>query len=175
MKIYPDPLPAWLTIQATPTFPAWKLARVEYVDVNDPRNNGSTNIYCKTLDKNGIYQQGVKVWQQFPTDKASELTKRQGDLLYNGEPFGCSFFQSGDSSFDPQRGQQGPYACYVDGNGDRVAGMGLPLKRHVQFLLVWQWMEAPAAPPLPPPAPGVRLIAEIAADGQSVTVRIVSN
>lgn len=154
MILVPNPLPYWLTITPTNIFPAWKLVRVEYVPTDDPRNNGSTNIYCKTLDKHGVYQQGIKVFQDWGDDRASENTKKQGDLLFNNEPFGCSFFQSGDSSFDPAKGQVGAYTCYVDGNSDKLGKMGLPLRRHVQYLLVWQWADTPTpTPPDPTPTP----------------------
>lgn len=150
MYKFPDPLPAWLTVQETITYPAWKLIRAEYIDVTDPRNNGSTNLYYKTLDANGKYQQGVKCWQDWTDDRASDLTKKQGDLVFNNEPFGISFYQSGDSSFDPNKGQVGAYTSYVDGNSDRIGKAGLPLKRHVQCLYVWQWTLAPITPPTPP-------------------------
>lgn len=150
MFIFPDPLPAWLTVALAPTYPAWKLVRVEYIDVTDPRNNQSTNIYIKALDVNGKYQQNVKCFQDWGDDRASENTKKQGDLSFNGEPFGCSFYQSGDSSFDPKKGQVGAYTCYVDGNSDRIGKMGLPLKRHVQYLLVFQFVQTAPIPPIPP-------------------------
>ncbi len=150
MLLVPDPLPTWLTISPTAVLPAWKVVRVEYVSTDDPRNNGSTNIYYKTLDAAGNYQQGVKVWQAWPDDKAQGITRKQGDLDFNGEPFGYTFPMSGDSSFDPNRGQHGPYFGYVDGASDTVNGMGVPLRRHVQFLLVWQWTITPPIPPIPP-------------------------
>lgn len=147
MFIFPNPLPSWLTVKESPTFPKWQLQRLEYIDTTDPRNNGSTNAYLKALDKQGVYQAGLKVWQAWPTDRASELTKKQGDLKFNNEDFGIAFFQSGDSSFDPNRGQSGPYVYYVDGNSDEVHGCGLPLRRHIQFLMVWQWVDQTPPPP----------------------------
>ncbi len=149
----PTPLPPWLSVTSTAAFPKWQIVRVEYVMPEDPRNNGSTNIYCKTLDVKGNYLAGVKVWQDWHDDRASELMKKQGELTYYNEAFGCTFFQSGDSSFDPGKGEAGPYSCYVDGQSDQVHGMGLPLRRHVQYLLVWQFVNQPVTPPDPTPTP----------------------
>lgn len=140
-------LPAWIKVVPTPALPCWRLVGFEYIDVDNPINNGSTNIYIRTLDKQGKYQQGIKVWQEWPTDRTNEFTKKEGDLLYNNVAYGVSFFQSGDSSFDPNKGQAGPYTCYADGASDKVSGMGLPLKRHVQYTLTFQWVDSPIPPP----------------------------
>lgn len=147
MTFAPNPLPYWLTITPALLLPAYKLIRVEYVSPEDPRNNGSTNIYCKFLDEQGKYQQGIKCWQDWGDDRASDMTEKQGDLMFNNEPFGCSFFQSGDSSFDPNKGQVGAYTCYAEQPSDKLGKMGLPLRRHVQYLLVWQWTTQPTPPP----------------------------
>jgi hypothetical protein len=43
------------------------------------------------------------------------------------------------ASFAPDRGEQGPYSAWVDGApSDRVSGLGLPLKHHVNFRLTWK-------------------------------------
>lgn len=148
-----DQLPPWLTVHALPNFPKWQLVRVEYISADDPRNNQSVNIYVKTLDRDGKFESGVRVWQEWTDDRAAELTKRESELYYAGEPFGCTFFMSGDSSFSPDRGERGAYACYVDGASDRIEGLGLPLRRHVQYLLVFRRVEKPAPPPVPPLPP----------------------
>lgn len=147
----PNPLPSWLTVEISPLFPKYECVRVEYVSIDDPRNNGSTNIYIKTLDKNGAYQEGIKVYQAFPSDVAEARTRKFGELDFNGEAFGVAFPMSGDSSFAPDRGEHGPYWCYAQTPSDIVRGMGVPLRRHVQFLLVYQWVDQTPPPPPPPP------------------------
>lgn len=145
----PEQLPTWITITRA-TAPCWRAVRVEYIDPLDPRNNGSVNTYIKTLTENGEWAAGVKVWQDWKDDRASENTKLQVQAPdFNGEKFGTTFFMSGDSSFDPNKGQVGVYSFYVDGNSDKVNGLGLPLKRHVQYLITFQWVNETPIPPIP--------------------------
>ena len=150
----PIPLPVpWLTLMPSLVFPKYELVHVEYISPENPVNNGSTNIYVRanTEMRDGTYQPGVKFWQDWKDDRASELTK---PILqapdFNGVKYGLTFYMSGDSSFDPNKGQVGPYAVYPDLAGDRITGLGLPLKRHVQYLLTWQWTDKPTPPPIQP-------------------------
>lgn len=141
----------WITIQRTAVFPCWRLIAWDYVISGEPCWNGSPEILIRTLNANGDYQQGVKVWQAFPSDKASDVTKKKGDLTYCGQNYGMSFFMSGNSNFHPEKGEAGPYSCYVDGASDSVHGMGLVGDRHDQYLLTFQWVTNPTPPPPPPP------------------------
>lgn len=142
-------LPTWLTIDTDTDLPAYKAVRVEYISPEDERNNQGVNIYVKTLDKDGNYQSGVKVWQDWGDDRAEALTRPEGELDFNGEPFGVAFPMTGDSSFSPDRGEHGPYSVYAEGqDSDVVAGMGLPLRHHVQFLITFQWTENGPTPPV---------------------------
>lgn len=174
MTIFPNPLPAWLTINRVNTYPKWEIIRVEYIDTTDPRNNGSTNCYVKTLDKNGNYQAGVTMYQQFPSGKPTDKTKAKGDLDFNNEPFGLAWFQSGDSSFDPNKGQAGPYTYGVDGVSDTLSGCGLPLRRHIQYLVVWQWNEQPTPPP-PPPVGSWQLDTSTLTQPDATHIQVVNN
>lgn len=134
------PLPAWVTLDTSAPYPKWVAAFVEYIGVEHECNNGSTNVYVRTETPEGAYAQNVIVWQDWTDDRAAETTKPQGEIDYCGEPYGASFFQSGDSSFSPERGEHGPYAFYVQDKSvsDVVQGLGLPLKRHVQYKIVFR-------------------------------------
>ncbi|RIK21176.1 MAG: hypothetical protein DCC52_14255 [Chloroflexi bacterium] len=59
------------------------------------------------------------------------------------------------SSFAPDREERGPLTVFVEGlPSDDVNGMGLPLRRHVQYILTWRRVTAQAAEtPTPAPAP----------------------
>lgn len=141
-------LPAWITIKENPNFPKWKITNFQYISTDDPCNNGSTNVMTVTRDKNGVYQSGIKVWQQWPDGRASEDMKPIRDaVIYCNNPYGASFFQSGDSSFSPERGESGPYSFYAEGNSDLAQGLGLPLRRHVQYIIEWTWFDKPTPPP----------------------------
>ncbi len=146
--------PQWLTFERT-SLPCYRAVRVEYIGTDDPRNNGSVNAYVKCLDKAGNYKAAVKVWQDWSDDRAAEYTKIEANAPeFNGEKFGATFYMSGDSSFDPNKGQAGPYAIYADGASDKVKGLGLPLRRHVQYLITLQWMDEETPPQLPDPPTG---------------------
>jgi hypothetical protein len=154
-------LPAWVSV-ARAKYPKWELAQFEYIEPEDPRNNGSTNIYVRTNDAAGRFLPGVRVWQAWPDDKAGELTKPLGNIDFAGDSYGATFYMSGDSSFSPGRHESGPYEVFVQGDSDKVAGLGLPLKRHVQYLLTFQQRPGPPAvdpeppdevPPVPAPGP----------------------
>lgn len=110
----------------------WKLIRAHYLpEGNEPgQAGGRVNIYYTTLNENGQPIVAQRVWQEWPGDRASKMTGDDGVTDFN---------MSGDSSFSPDRGEHGPYTAYVDGlPSDKVAGMGLPLKRHVCFELTWR-------------------------------------
>lgn len=155
-------LPTWLTIDDDTPLPGYKAVKVEYIFPEDERNNQGVNIYIKTLDKDGKYRAGVTVFQGWPDGAANALTRPEGELDFNGESFGAAFEMTADSSFSPGpppgRGESGPYSGYVVGNSDVVQGMGLPLRRHVQFLLTFQWTEEGPTPP--PPSRRVWMVTE---------------
>lgn len=141
-------LPKWVTVKESPLFPKWKVVKVEYMQEGDPCWNASVNIYVKALDKQGVYQPGIKMIQAWPDGSASDPTKLLKDAPeYCGQKFGTTFVMSGDSSFDPGKGQVGPYTMSVEGNSDQVTGLGLPLKRHNQYLITWQFVDTPTPPP----------------------------
>ena len=75
-------------------------------------------------DKNGKTLQHIAVTQVWPTGSSTHYTR-------NGM---VAFQMSGDSSFDPNKGQAGPYILRI---GDAsVSGLGLPLKQHTEYLIV---------------------------------------
>ncbi len=130
----------------------WKLVRAKYLpEGNEPGTaQGRVNMYYTVLDESGNSIPGQRVWQQWPDDRAAKSTGPDGVIDFN---------MSGDSSFDPKRGQRGPYSAYVDGlPSDKVVGLGLPLRRHVVYELTWR-----------------RAIAGVAALANSVISGAVSN
>jgi len=102
----------------------YKVSAVHFYDnkpVDYPESQGGVKIMVSVSDGNGKLLWKVPVTQVWPDDKAIHHTR-------NGM---VDFDMSGDSSFDPQRGQVGPYSIRV---GDcEVRGLGLPLKQHVEY------------------------------------------
>ncbi len=112
--------------------PYWKLIRANYLPPgNAPgQAGGRVNIYYTVLNESGKPAADQKVFQAFPTGSIPQNTGPDGTTNYP---------MTGDSSFDPKRGERGPYSAYVDGlPSDTVVGLGLPLKQHVVYELTWQ-------------------------------------
>ncbi len=115
----------------------WKLISAQYQNENE--SGGNVNIVCCVQNEFGQPALSQSVVQTWPDGQAAQLTDGFGVIR---------FPMSGDSSFAPDRGEHGPYSAFVAGlPSDRVVGMGLPLRRHVQYLLTWR--KVTAAEPTP--------------------------
>lgn len=135
--------------QPAPDSRYWKLISAQYQDGEE--SGGNINIILFVQDERGAPIPGQRVVQKFPGDQATAITDERGH---------AEFPMSGDSSFSPDRGENGPYSALVDGlASDQVVGMGLPLKRHVQYILTFRRatfaaQSAPTPAPVPtPPTP----------------------
>jgi hypothetical protein len=153
--------PSWLTVTRATGYPRWELVEYDYHDTEDDCNNGGVSAYLKALDAQGNYQAGWIVHWATPDEAVSFAMQPEGNVGYcygaDGKeiPYGIAVPMSGDSSFSPERGESGPYSAYMDGPSDKLSGMGLPLRRHVQFTAVWQWkIEGNEPDPTPDPTPG---------------------
>jgi len=118
-----------IAIQPADTVPGqeyWKLVRAIYQAPDEA--GGNHHIYYILLDENQKPVPNQRVWQGWSDDKTDALTDDHGETNI---PLWASYA--------PDRGEFGPYFAWVDGlASDRVIGMGLPLKRHVNFILTWQ-------------------------------------
>lgn len=132
--------------QPAPDSKYWKLISAQYQDPDE--SGGNINIIVFVQDERGAPLPGQRIIQKFPGDQATAITDERGH---------AEFPMSGDSSFSPDRGENGPYAALVDGlPSDQVVGMGLPLKRHVQYILTYRratFASQPAPAPAPVPTP----------------------
>lgn len=122
----------------------WKLISAKFQDPDE--SGGNVNIVVFVQDERGAPLPGHRVFQKFGGDQAPATTDERGHV---------EFPMSGDSSFAPDRGESGPYSIAVDGlPTDEIVGMGLPLRRHVQYLLTYRRATFAAQPtPAPAPAP----------------------
>src|SRR5437867_7526387 len=101
-----------------PTFRLVEAYFQDAKDPNDPQESESKlgiKIMVGVEDARGRALTNVKVIQKWPDDQAYALTNPTGYV---------DFDMSGDSSFDPKKGQSGPYQIFIQG-GDKVTGLGL--------------------------------------------------
>jgi LysM repeat protein len=104
----------------------WKLVQAVYQSPDEA--GGNHHIYYTVLDESRQPLPNQRVWQGWSDDKTDASTDEKGETNI---PLWASYA--------PDRGEYGPYYAWVDGlPSDGVVGMGLPLKRHVNFLLTWQ-------------------------------------
>lgn len=104
----------------------WKLVRAEYQAPNE--SNDGHQIFYTVVDQQNRpveYQKALQGWADGETDA---ITNENGEThipMWLG--------------FSPDHLEQGPYVAWIDGLAcDRVRGMGLPSKRHVNFLFTWK-------------------------------------
>jgi len=111
--------------------PAWRLIVAKYQD--ETESGGNHHIYYKLLNANGTPAANVKLlvdwkgrwlWDQpavVVTDNNGETNSALWSILH------------------PEL-KDGPYFTFVkDQPSDKVSGMGLPVNRHVNFLLTFQY------------------------------------
>lgn len=121
----------------------WSATDVRYQD--DQEAQGQHHIWFTVLDENNRPRANVKVFVDWvgrdaddpPTSRLTDADGRANVDIY--------------ANLDPAK-KNGPYFAYVEGTdkSDVVAGMGLPLKHHVNFLLTFAPRNAVPAPPPPP-------------------------
>lgn len=123
-----DSRAGWVIVDTSVPAPKWAL--VDFVYKDERESNGNPLIYVTVLNEDGSPASGVTVWQGWPDGRAPAPT-------ISGA---CNFFMSGDSSFAPDRGERGPYFIEVESENqsDVVEGLGLPLKRHVNYYLTFR-------------------------------------
>lgn len=133
--------------------PGFKLVDYAVIPVKEPSvpeacsecNNMSTNIYVRALDAAGNYISGEGVVFSTPDESVVALLRPRGELDYCFDPqgltyYGQAFKMEEASNFNPAF-TRGPLRVSMAGNSDELNGMGLPLKRHVQFVLTFQRVE----------------------------------
>lgn len=123
----------------------WKLISAQYQDPEE--SGGGVNIVCFVQDARGNPLPGTRVILRTSAgDTATQTTDERGH---------CDHPMGAGSSFAPDRGERGPLTVFVEGlPSDDVNGMGLPLRRHVQYILTWrQAVSAEPAPPVTEPEP----------------------
>lgn len=112
---------------ATPTAgqPLFKLVKVEYQD--EQESQGLHHIFVEVLDENGQRIVGQPVTMAWPDGKGTMITE---DKPY--PEYAANSAMYGEIS-------EAKYDVYVEGApSDKIRGLGLPGKRHVNYLLTFQ-------------------------------------
>lgn len=144
----------WISIDRAPLYPKWEIVEWAFHDGDDCDNESVNCYFAAFVGGKGV--SGKKVLFATP-DESAPLTLQHGQVGYcydaQGKEikYGVAVPMSGDSSFNPAKGQSGPYSAYMEGNSDKIRGMGLPLKQHVQYTVVWEWRTDGDVPPVPVP------------------------
>lgn len=122
----------------------WSAVAARYQDENEAQ--GQHHIWFTVLDENEQPKPNVRVFVDWigrdkddpPTQRLTGADGRANVDIY--------------ANLDPAK-KNGPYFAYVEGQdkSDIVAGIGLPLKHHVNFLLTFAPHRATPPPPPPPP------------------------
>lgn len=121
----------------------WKIIAAQYQ--NEVESGGNHNLYYTVVDERGIPVAGVPVVQDWegrapndiPSPRFTDSNGTNNVALY-----------SGPQGWDPNAGP-GPYTGWVgdpdlNGNnntgipGERFVGAGLPMNRHVNYIVTWR-------------------------------------
>ncbi len=164
-----DPRASWVRVQTENKYPKWECLEVKYNDPSEAQRD--VNIYVTVLEADGTPSIGTKVWLDTGVleDRSFQVTKSNG---------ACDFPQTGDSSFDPNRGERGPYSVYIEGAPtDAVMGMGLPLKQHVRYFCKFRLNEGSIVPPPPPGIPTdvelARLVTDAGFANRDIAIAVI--
>jgi hypothetical protein len=124
----------------------WIATKARYQD--EVEAEGQHHIWFTVVDDKGKPRANVQVFVDWigrdlddpPTARFTDADGRANVDIY--------------ANLDPAK-KNGPYFAYVDSQeqSDVVAGMGLPLKHHVNFLLTFAPRTSVPQPPQPPPPP----------------------
>jgi hypothetical protein len=144
----------------------WTATAARYQDEEEAQ--GQHHIWFTVLDENRKPEANAKVvvdWVGRDADDPPTARMTDTDGRANVDIY---------ANLDPAK-KNGPYFAYVEAQdkSDVVAGMGLPLKHHVNYLLTFAPRSAPQPPPIPPPPQDVQ--EAIMQKAKSVTWMPVNN
>jgi hypothetical protein len=135
-----DPRVTWLKVTGNPPYPRYDVTAVSFQD--ETQSGGDRSLYVEVYDENGLPSLGARV--RFNTlDEENEAQQ----TVINGS---TNFPMSGDSSFDPSRGESGPYYVEIWGEeSQRIQGFGLRLRRHETYHVRFQKVTGSTPDPQP--------------------------
>ncbi len=140
----PPDLPPWVSLErADPSVTHWEIVASWYVPPEQV-GGGPANVYALVVD---AANQPTLRYRAVALDGGMAFLPPKLNDAGQAE---ANFNMTADSSFDPARGERGPYSIAVEGYpSDTAKGLGLPLRRHVQYWFVFR-LTAGAAPGVTP-------------------------
>ena len=129
---------SWETTGKPGDVPAW--AKDSYLTPEFMEADADRHLFGAVIGLDGDFDRDASItyW--------SDGFDRLGETDYDGyvtirakpESGWANMPMAGSSSFDPDRGESGPWCWMPDGAADVVCGGGLPLNHHVSTFVVWQ-------------------------------------
>lgn len=131
-----QPCPSWISTTRSGATAHWSLTDCRYQD--DTQSGGQHNVYVTVLDQNGAPISGATVHQKWTDGNIAQSTFA-----------GVTNFAMGASHCDPLGGRPGALSFYIESPSmsDVSTGECMPLNRHVNFLLTFQWVTGNTATP----------------------------
>lgn len=157
VELDPRLAPMHVTIQ-TLNVPAgqvyWKIVSVKYQD--ETQSNDNHNIYYTVIDDKGVPIPGVPIIMDWQGREANDIPAA---VYTDGNGAGNQALYHGVVGWRPEEGP-GPYTAWVGDPGyrgdaptkipgEKLAGCGLPMNRHVNYIVTWQKTLA-GTPTIPP-------------------------
>lgn len=181
----------WITVRPRARrdeLPYWELYQIDYrapgdaniyihFEAESPKRNvqradvsatvGGLDFHASRLrDEHIVPVCGVGVWQAWTDDAVLLYSQCDGDKAGRADAP-----MSGDSSFDPKRGERGVYVIHPEEAGDEARGFGLPLKQHVSFDL-WYRRVVKDPPPVGVRDAALRAVLLSAAEALAEALRL---
>lgn len=117
----------------------------EFIALNPQESNGNINVYVRCFDENGNRVIGVPVVFSWPGGSVIGNTENKPPVEWGDVNFAMG---PGASTWFPDRDGPGPYEVKVGTFKTEVAyGMGLPVRQHFSYKVVFQKVKAVAKPP----------------------------
>ena len=123
--------------------PYWKIISAQYQD--ETQSSGTHNLYYTALDERGVPMPGVLIVQDWqgrePNDVPNPVYTDANGTANTG-------LYAGPVGWNPNAGP-GPYSGWVGDPdlrgrnltgipGEKIMGLGLPMNRHVNFIVTWR-------------------------------------
>jgi hypothetical protein len=129
----------------------WKIVDAKFQDESEA--GGNHNVYYTALDENGVPAPGIQVQMDWQGREANDIPTQS---YTDGNGGANSAMYHGPVGWRPDDGP-GPYTAWVGDPdlrgrnatsvpGERLVGAGLPMNRHVNFIVTWRRVRAGSPP-----------------------------
>ncbi|MDE3088748.1 MAG: hypothetical protein KGJ80_05125 [Chloroflexota bacterium] len=131
--------------------PYWKIIDAKYQDETEA--GGNHNIYYTALDENGVPAPGIPIQMDWQGREPNDIPTQ---VFTDGNGAANSAMYHGPVGWRPDDGP-GPYIAWVGDPdlrgrnatgvpGEKLVGAGLPMNRHVNFIVTWRQVRVGSPP-----------------------------